>query len=161
MIPAYTHEGMIRLIIDNPTWTHKQFAAHYGRPASWFASVLATDEFQLALDPHRHEITDPSITATMEERLRALALRSMSVLQHKMESGKVADFTVIKAMENSTKALGMGVPGKRQEDNAKLPTPQVDLAANAEYLVDRMRKTGAGRLSQPIEDVEIIEKEKS
>jgi hypothetical protein len=160
MIPAYSHDGLIRLIIDNPTWTHKQYAQHFGRPASWFAAVLATDDFQLALDPHRAEITDPSITATMEERLRALALRSMSVLQHKMESGKVADFTVIKAMENSTKALGMGTTSKRQEGGEKLPNQTIDLAGNAAFLVDRMRKTGAGRLSQPIEDVEIIEKEK-
>ena len=104
----YSHEAMVELMIRHPDWTHGEFAAAFGRKPSWFASVLASEGFQAALDPHRHRIADPSLTATMDERMRALALQSLTVLQTKLEGKEVLDLTVLKAVEIGTKALGMG-----------------------------------------------------
>lgn len=158
----YSHDALIDLIIENPTWTHRQYAKHFGQPPSWFATILATDSFQLALDPRRLEISDPSITATMEERLRALTIRSMSVLQTKLENDKVEDFTVLKAMEISSKALGMGVSGRRDGGDAKLPTAPQTLANKAQDLVTNFRNNGTGRLtaSVDVQDVEILDRSK-
>lgn len=104
----YSHEAMVELMVAHPDWTHAEFAAAFGRKPSWFASVLASEGFQQALDPHRHRIADPSLTATLDERMRALALQSLSVLQTKLEGKEVLDLTVLKAVEIGTKALGMG-----------------------------------------------------
>lgn len=105
---TYTHHAMVELMVENPSYTHGQLAAHFGRPASWFSAVLASEAFQQVLDLRRHEVADPSLTATMEERFRALAFRSVTVLQEKLSSSGVSDLVVLKAAEIGVKALGMG-----------------------------------------------------
>lgn len=103
----YKASTMIELMIAHPEYTHAQFAGHFGRPPAWFASVLASEVFQEALTPFKDQIADPSLTATMEERFRALAVRSVAVLQDKMNNASVDDSTVLKAAEMGIKALGM------------------------------------------------------
>jgi hypothetical protein len=104
----YSHAAMVELMVEHPTWSHKQFAAHWGKGAGWFASVLASDAFQLELDKRRGEIPNPELTATMDERFRALALRSLDVLQDKLGGKEVSDNIVLRATEIGVKALGMG-----------------------------------------------------
>jgi hypothetical protein len=106
---VYSPEAMVQLMVDHPEYTHAQFAAAFGRKANWFAAVLANGEFQAVLEPRRSEIHDPSLTATMEERMRGLALQSLNVLQQKLDTKEVNEQTILKAMELSTKALGMGM----------------------------------------------------
>ena len=71
----------------------------------------------------------------MEERFRALAMRSASVLMQKLESGEVADITVLKAAEIGVKALGMGqkviqeAPPRLLEDPARLSVAEKLLKA--------------------------------
>lgn len=130
-VRAYSHEAMVELIIANPTWTHAQLAAAFGKTAGWFAAVLASDSFQRALDPRRHEVADPATTATMEERMRALALRGMDVLQKKLDSPEASDFVVLKAAELGIKGLGLGQP-KLEE------TPQS--AGGVDAIADRLLK---------------------
>lgn len=126
----YTHDGMIQLIVDNPTWTHKQYAAHFGQTPGWFSSVLASDNFQQRLDLRRDEVADPSLTATLEERFRALTLRSLSVLQVMLDNPKVQDATVLKAAEIGIKALGLGKPKDDEDDKPKV--------ASLDSLADRL-----------------------
>jgi hypothetical protein len=81
----------------------------------------------------------------MEERLRALSLRSLTVLQEKLEKANVADETVLKAAEIAAKALGLGL-GKAPAPEKESPATLTDLA---DFLVHKMQTTGAGRLSGP------------
>ena len=127
---VYSHETLVQLIVDNPTWTHKQYAEYFGRTPSWFSAIIATDGFQAVLDPRRHEISDPSITATLEERFRGLMIRSMTVLQTKLESAVVKDETATKVMELGIKGLGLG-----QKDDEK-PKTIGGVAALAQKLME-------------------------
>jgi len=112
LLPAvkYTPEAMVELIVLHPSWTPTQLCAHFGRGLSWFSSVLASDAFQLALDPRKPDIPDPYLTASMEERFRALALQSLGVLSTKLEGKEVSEFLATKAAEIGVKALGLGNP---------------------------------------------------
>lgn len=146
----YSHDAMIRLMIEHPDWTHEQFARAFGRRPSWFASVLASDDFQRALDPHRHLIADPSLTASLDERMRALALQSLSVLHTKLEGKEVLDLTVLKAVEIGTKALGMG-------QAAALPAPvaaPVGVESLAERLVSALEKQ---RRNSPLRAADVVD----
>ena len=104
----YTPQALITLLLGKPGLPQAQYAAAFGRGVSWLSSVLASAQFQVMLDPHRHLIADPAITANMEERFRALAMQSLAVLQQKLEGPEVSDFLATKAAELSVKALGMG-----------------------------------------------------
>lgn len=125
---GYSHAAMVGLMLAHPEMDHKSLAAHWGRNSAWFASVLASDAFQLELDKVRHLIPDPYITATMEERFRALTLGSLTVLQGKLDSKEVADATVLKAAEIGVKALGMG----------QIASPPVAPTTSVESLADRL-----------------------
>lgn len=127
----YTHEAMVQLMIEHPNWTHKQFAAHWGKGTAWFASVLASDSFQLALDPRRHEIANPEITATLDERYRAVVLRGLDVLQDKLGGKEISDNLILRAVEIGGKALGMG---------QMAPQPKEPEAGSVESLADRLMK---------------------
>lgn len=133
----YNPDVMIQYIIDNPGRSHKDYAKHFGQTPGWFAAVLAGDQFQQRLDLRRGEISDPSITATLEERFRALTLRGLDVLQVMMDNPKVQDATVLKATEIGIKALGLGQARKSDED-AKLPQ-----AASLDTLAERLLQLNA------------------
>jgi hypothetical protein len=107
---SYTNSILIGYLTEHPDATPATVAAAFGRPKRWFLTVLASNAFQLELDPVRHLITDPTITATMEERFRALTLHSLDVLSSKLDGKEVSDLLVLKAAEIGVKALGMGNP---------------------------------------------------
>ena len=104
----FTNDLLVQYILAHPGQSHAAYAAAFGRTQSWFASVLATDSFQRTLDPYREQIADPAITASLEERFRGLTMRSLQVLQEKLDGKEVSDFIVVKAAEIGVKALGMG-----------------------------------------------------
>lgn len=124
----YSHAAMVELMVENPGWTTKKLAAHFGKGSAWFAAVLASDGFQLELDKRRGEVLNPAFTATMEERFRALALRSLDVLQDKLDSKDVSDNIVLRAAEIGVKALGMG----------QVAPPPVTPSGSVESLADRL-----------------------
>lgn len=104
----FTTDGMVQFLLEHPGMTHQQYGAAFGRGSGWFASVLASAAFQRALDPVRHLIVDPSISATLDERFKALALQGLSVLQVRLDSKECGDQTVLKAVELGLKASGLG-----------------------------------------------------
>lgn len=132
---AYTHEAMVELMIAHPEFTHAQFAAHFGRGVQWFSYVLSSEAFQAVLTPRKHEVADPGLTATMEERMRALSLQALDVLGKKLEAKEINDQTVLKAVEIGTKALGMG-------SSLALAVPVVQ-AQGAEAVADRIMEAMA------------------
>lgn len=150
----YSHEAMVDLMVEQPSWTHAQLAGHFGRPASWLSSVLASDAFQQVLELRRHEVADPSLTATMEERFRALAMRSTTVLQEKLNSAGVADATVIAAVQVATKALGLGM---KPQEPLQLPAPGTSSETVAEKLLRTMDELDKARESRRTVDVETVE----
>lgn len=136
----YSHEAMIDLMIAHPEYSHAMLCSHFGRPASWLASVLASDSFQAAVEPRRHLILDPTLTATMQERFKALAIRTSNVMLEKLEAKEVSDFLVLKAGEISIKALGMGQKGVEQPSQpAASSAPQKSLEERLLEALDKRR----------------------
>lgn len=151
----YSHESMIELMIEHPEYTHAQFSAAFGRKPQWFASVLASEAFQRALEPHREKIADPGLAANMEERMRALAMQSLEVLQGKLNGSSVPDATILKALEIGTKSLGMGTPAALPPAT---PPSMVGPEAVAERIMLAMEK---GRARKNLQAVDVVVKDKS
>jgi hypothetical protein len=104
----FSNDALVQLLLERPGLTHQQYGAAFGRGSGWFASVLASESFQRALSPVRHLIPDPSISATLDERFKSLAMQGLSVLQTRLDSKECADMTVLKAVELGLKASGLG-----------------------------------------------------
>ena len=152
----YSHEAMVQLMVDHPEYSHAQLAHAFGRPPSWISTVLASESFQAVLDTRRHEVADPSLTATMEERFRALALRATTVLQEKLNSPGVNDLVVLKAAEIGVKALGLG---QRPAEPAALPAPVNSSQTAAEKILAAMDALDARREAAKAEAVDVEARE--
>ena len=133
---AYTPEAMVELIIANPHWTQANLAHYFGRSPSWFTSVLVSDKFQALMDTRRHEIIDPCITATLDERLKALAVHALDVLQKKMDSPEASDLLVIKAADIGLKGLGFG----KNQIEVQVTQPSGDVVTLADKLVAELHR---------------------
>lgn len=150
----YTPETMLELMILHPDWSHTQLANAFGRQPSWMSAVLASDAFQSVLDTRRHEVADPLLSATLDERFKGLAIRAATVLQEKLNSSAVNDLVVLKAAELGIKALGMG---QKQPEQQQLPGPQNSSQSVAEKLLAAMDARDQERDKQRTVDVEVVE----
>lgn len=107
---SYTHDAMIDLIIANPAVSQNALAAHFGYSASWVSQVIASDAFQARLAERTKDLVDPTIRATVEDRFKALVLRSLDILREKLDnpSHTIADNLALRTLELSSRALGYG-----------------------------------------------------
>ena len=101
---SYTHEAMIDLIIQRPDVTSKELAEVFGYSQAWVASILSSDSFAARLAQRRSALVDPIISNSLRERFGALAIRSVDVLQHKLDSEESASLA-LEAFGISTAAL--------------------------------------------------------
>jgi hypothetical protein len=103
----YSHDAMIDLILQRPGITQNEVALYLGYSVGWTSSIMNSDAFQARLAERKTELVDPVIVKTIEERMETLAHQSLEIVQKKLQATENPDLA-IKALELSTKALGMG-----------------------------------------------------
>lgn len=128
---------VVQWLLAHPGATHAEIGTAYGRPAGWFSTILVTEEFQQALDPFRGAVRNPSVTASIEERMQSMLVRSLDIIQTKMSAGGGDAMLALEAAKLSTKALGMGQAGR---DNKP-----VEAASTLETLADRLTSLVANK----------------
>jgi hypothetical protein len=104
---SYRHDAMIDQIIKNPGVHQNELAAVFGYTPAWVSRVIGSDAFQARLAERKGELVDPLLVASVEERLRGLAMFSIEKVMEKLETNPTMD-GALKALELSTKALGYG-----------------------------------------------------
>lgn len=148
----FSPELLVDLLVHNPNWNMKDLGQAFGRSAGWAAQALSMKAVQDALTPRRHEVSNPEFAMTLEERFQALTIRSLSVMQEKLESGKaLPDLTVLKAAELGVKALGMGQKLKSED------VPAETSKNTSEMVADKIMAAMARRKAATAEDVEAVE----
>jgi hypothetical protein len=133
----YSHEAMIDLIIAKPGISQKELAIAFGYTPSWICNALASDIFQMQLDKRRKEVIDPTLIATIEERLRGMLIQGINVVQEKLAEPNVKPEVALRAIELGAKGLGIG-------GNAPPKFVPVDLGA----LADRLTALNGARVIQ-------------
>ena len=103
----YSHDAMIDLLIANPTISQNEIAANFGYTVPWVSRIMNSDAFQARLALRKEELLDPVIVASIEEKFRALASKSLDVVLDKLSVTNSAELG-LKALEISAKALGYG-----------------------------------------------------
>lgn len=106
----YSHKAMVDLILEDPTLSQNAVAAYFGRTPAWISTIFTSDAFKAQLEARRAEVVDPDLRLSLRERFEALATQSLKVLQEKITrpADQVNDMLVLKAVELSSKALGIG-----------------------------------------------------
>jgi hypothetical protein len=104
----YTHQDMVDFILANPGVTQREVARRYGYTESWVSQILASDAMQEFFAARRKELLDPALAASIEERFRALTIRSLQVLQGKLDAPQVEANVALRCAELGAKSLGIG-----------------------------------------------------
>lgn len=110
--PAVDYDELVQWLIAHPGATHAEIGMAYGRAAGWFSTVLVTAEFQSSLEPFKQQINNPGVTLSVEDRFRALVIRSVDVLQTKLSVAAPGDALVLEAAKLGVRALGLGNNGR-------------------------------------------------
>jgi len=139
---SYTHDTMIDFIIADPCITQFELATRFGYTAGWVSQIIASDAFQARLAERTGELVDPTIRATVEERFKAIVLRSLEILREKLDkpSHQVPDNLVLRSVELSSRALGYGA----RDSQPAVPAPAMhihleNLGENLTRLLQRKR----------------------
>jgi DNA-binding MarR family transcriptional regulator len=106
----YSHQAMCDLILQEPGITQNALAAAFGYTPAWVSTIVNSDAFQALLAQRRADLVDPEITLSLNERAKALAVRSMQVLQEKISrpADQVPDGLALRAFELAAKATALG-----------------------------------------------------
>jgi hypothetical protein len=128
----YSHEAMIDMIIEDPSIRQNNLAEIFGVTVAWVSRIIGSDAFQGALAKRREDITDPFLFATIEERLKGLAMHSIDVISKRLEDSQNVD-VALKAMDTAVKALGFGARdrGHVTQNNFVVQMPEKSLSSEA------------------------------
>jgi len=142
---SYTHDAMIDMLISNPGISQGELAAHFGYTPAWISTIMSSDAFKEKLEARREEVVNPIIRVTMEDRFTAVVMKSLEVLQEKLEQPHTAvpDQLALQAAGLGAKALGKGGFGGTGGNAV-----QVNVQVNAEERLARV----AGRLSSLVRE---------
>jgi hypothetical protein len=83
---SYTHDGIIDAIIANPAISGGELAALFGYSQCWMSIMVNSDAFKNRLAERKAEIVDPRIVASVEERLEAVAKKSLEKILDRLDA---------------------------------------------------------------------------
>lgn len=106
----YTHDAMIDMIIASPTISNTELASRFGYSGAWCSMIKSSDAFKARLAARKAELVDPTITATVQDRIKAITERSLAILAEKLEApaAHIPDNLVMRAAEFGAKSMGIG-----------------------------------------------------
>lgn len=81
----YTHDALIDSIIANPSISQGELAREFGFSQAWMSIIINSDAFQERLATRKAEIVDPTLVATVKDRLEAVAKKSLERLAERLE----------------------------------------------------------------------------
>jgi hypothetical protein len=90
----YTHEAMADLIISEPTVTARELGEIFNYSPGWVSRVIASDAFQARLAQRKAQLTDPIVAASLDERLRSVAIHSMTIIEEKLSTDESPAFAI-------------------------------------------------------------------
>lgn len=82
----YTHDAVIDEILVNPAISQGELARRFGYSQTWMSIVINSDSFQERLAERKAQLTDPVLQASINDRLDAIARRSLDRLIERLDS---------------------------------------------------------------------------
>lgn len=154
------HDRIIDLMLTTEVpLSQNEIAKLIGYSASWVSIMVNSDAFKERLAERKAELTDPVLAASINDRLDALARRSLDKLLDRLDQGVVKTGELI-AMAK----LGVGDKNTRPAAPAvntnnmyvvQLPPP----APSTQIWLENAQKSSQTRPPQPVEIVEVVSEE--
>lgn len=109
----HQHDVMVDMLIAEPMITNEEMAAQFGVTSTWISMLRNSQIFQKKLLARREEVMNPLLLASIEEKIAAVAHRSVEVMLEKLQkpAEQISDAMVLRSAEFGAKALGIGQKG--------------------------------------------------
>jgi hypothetical protein len=120
----YTHDAMIDQIIANPGVSEIELGELFGYSKQWVSRLMCSDAFQARLALRKEEIVDPKLTATVEERMRGIAMQSLQIITDNLEANPNFG-NAMKAAELTLKGMTYGARPQVTNNNFVVALPPV------------------------------------
>lgn len=104
---SYSHDGMIDMILANPTMTNRQLAARFGYTETWISRVKSSDAFKARFAERKKEIVDPILEETIETKFDATINMGLDIIQEKLEATRDPELAA-RVVDIAAKARGFG-----------------------------------------------------
>lgn len=142
------------MILAHPELSNTELGVRFNRSREWIGRVRQSDLFKEHILARRQEIVDPTLIATVEERLRMVADASLEKLLDKLTkpADEIPDNLLIAAAQLGAKGLGVGGFASHSAPSAPPPAPPQE---RLERLRDRLLKLQG--TPQEITDVRVVE----
>lgn len=82
---SYTHDAIIEEILVNPAISQGELSQRFGYTQGWMSIILNSDAFKERLAERKGELTDPKLVASINERLDAIARRSLDKIISRLD----------------------------------------------------------------------------
>lgn len=141
----YTHDTMVDLIISNPAISQNELAAHFGYTPGWVSQIISSDAFQARLAERSEQLIDPMIRLSVKQRFESLVLRSMELLQQKLDkpAHQVPDNLVLRTLEVASRAAGYGAKVEVTKTEVNVDVHLEALGNNLTQLLRRRKAEAA------------------
>jgi hypothetical protein len=151
----YTHDAVIDEIIAFPAISQGELSQKFGFTQSWMSIIINSDAFQERLAERKAQLVDPRLIASIEDRLGAVAQRSLDKIMEKLDG---PGQNGIKMMELVAIAkLGVGdrniTKGVTVQNNSLYVVNLPPTAPDAKTWV----KTAQGRKADEITDARVYD----
>lgn len=81
----YSHDAIIDIILANPFASQGEIARESGYTQAWLSIIINSDAFKERMAERKAELRDPAIRASIEDRLDAVARRSLDKIMDKLD----------------------------------------------------------------------------
>lgn len=152
----YTHDAMIDQIIANPGVSEIELGELFGYSKQWVSRLMCSDAFQARLALRKEEIVDPKLTASVEERLRGAAMKSLEIIMDNMEANPTLG-TALKVAELTLKAGAYGARPQAIVNNSFVVALPPIIPKETDW---EKKYNPLVRLEGDIQDAEIVEEGK-
>jgi hypothetical protein len=82
----FTHEALAEALLLDPMLSGKELSRMFGMTETWISIIRNSDAFRATLERRKGELVDPTLIATLDDRYRAMAARSVEVLIDKLSA---------------------------------------------------------------------------
>jgi hypothetical protein len=104
-----THDAIIDVMLAQPRITRRELAGLFGFKSEASISIItSSDAFQARLAKRSGDIIDPILTATVEERIRGLAVKSAEMLAEALDKDPKDVKLALEVFKESSRAGSYG-----------------------------------------------------
>jgi hypothetical protein len=90
----YSHFEMIDAIIKKPAIKNIELAEMFGFTPQWISRIICSDSFQARLAQRKLDLIDPELSATVNARVKSTALRSLDIVNRKLDANESASLAL-------------------------------------------------------------------